>query len=75
MPADQSRFGVITGRVVGGAVQRNKIKRRITDAIRAELASLDKPIDGVFRMRAAALDCDYVVLQEAVKAAFSKAKP
>jgi ribonuclease P protein component len=75
LPADQSRFGVITGRVVGGAVQRNKIKRRITSAIRSELIALDQPIDGVFRMRSAALDCDYVVLQAAVKAAFSKVKP
>lgn len=74
MPADQSRFGVITGRVVGGAVQRNKIKRRITAAIRSEIVALNQPIDAVFRMRAAALDCDYVVLQEAVKAAFSKVK-
>ena len=75
MPADQSRFGVITGRVVGGAVQRNKIKRRITSAIRSELVALNQPIDGVFRMRTAALDCDYVLLQEAVKSAFSKVKP
>jgi ribonuclease P protein component len=75
LPADQSRFGVITGRVVGGAVQRNKIKRRITSAIRAELASLDQPIDAVFRMRSSALDCDYVVLLDAVRDAFSKVKP
>ena len=75
MPANQSRFGVITGRIVGGAVQRNKIKRRITSAIRSELVALDQPIDGVFRMRASAVDCDYVALQEAVRAAFSKVKP
>ena len=75
MPADQSRFAVITGRVVGGAVQRNKIKRRITAAIRSELSSLNQPIDAVFRMRAAALDCDYVALAEAVKSAFAKVKP
>ena len=75
MPAETSRFAVITGRVVGGAVQRNKIKRRITSAIRAELVSLEQPIDAVFRMRAAALDCDYVVLAQAVQAAFAKVKP
>ena len=61
--------------MVGGAVQRNKIKRRITGAIRSELLSLNQPIDAVFRMRASALDCDYVVLLEAVRAAFSKVKP
>ncbi len=65
---------MITGRVVGGAVQRNKIKRRITSAIRAELSSLEQPIDAVFRMRAGAFDCDYVVLLEAVRTAFSKVK-
>ena len=75
MPAENSRFAVITGRVVGGAVQRNKIKRRITSAIRAELSSLDQPLDAVFRMRVAALDCDYVLLAQAVQAAFTKVKP
>jgi ribonuclease P protein component len=75
LPAEHSRFAVITGRAVGGAVQRNKIKRRITSAIRAELSSLNQPIDAVFRMRTSALDCDYVVLLEAVRATFAKVKP
>ncbi len=75
MPADQSRFAVITGRVVGGAVQRNKVKRRITSAIRSELSALNQPIDAVFRMRVSAIDCDYVVLLEAVRAAFARVKP
>jgi ribonuclease P protein component len=61
--------------VVGGAVQRNKIKRRITAAIRSELSALNQPIDAVFRMRASAVDCDYVALLEAVRAAFAKVKP
>jgi ribonuclease P protein component len=61
--------------VVGGAVQRNKIKRRITAAIRSELSTLNQPIDAVFRMRASAFDCDYVALLEAVRAAFAKVKP
>jgi ribonuclease P protein component len=63
---------VITGKPLGGAVQRNKIKRRITSAVRSELKNLSEPIYGVFRMRQSALGCDWQDLEASVAEAFSR---
>jgi ribonuclease P protein component len=64
---------VITGKVLGGAVQRNKIKRRTTDAIWQSFAAIQNPIHGVFRMRADALNGDFEELKAAIAEALVRA--
>ncbi|QKJ26003.1 ribonuclease P protein component [Aquiluna borgnonia] len=53
LPSETSQFAVITGRVLGNSVVRNRIKRRLLNALRPKL-STELKIKGVFRMRQAA---------------------
>lgn len=58
-----ARVGVITSRRVGGAVVRNRIRRRVREIIRHERASL---VDGVWLVviaRQRAVDASYAELR------------
>jgi ribonuclease P protein component len=65
LPSETPRFAFVTGRVLGNAVIRNKIKRRMSDLVREQSANLSFPISGVFRMRIEALDCVWSDLEAA----------
>ena len=45
------RVGFTVGKVLGGAVQRNRIKRRMREAVRLSGQACDGPIDVVFHPR------------------------
>jgi ribonuclease P protein component len=45
------RVGFTVGKVLGDAVQRNRIKRRMREAVRLSLLADDGPIDVVFHPR------------------------
>jgi ribonuclease P protein component len=62
--SDITRFGFVAGKVVGGAVVRNRVKRRLREAARA----LDvKPgLDIVIGARKAAADADFHALSSAL---------
>src|SRR5208283_5141946 len=48
---DAPRVGFTVGKVLGGAVERNRIKRRMREAVRLSFQIGDGPIDIVFNPR------------------------
>jgi ribonuclease P protein component len=64
------RVGLTVGRVLGGAVQRNRIKRRLREAVRHNLASLALAVDVVINPKKSALLAEFTVLNDQVARAF-----
>lgn len=64
------RVGFTVGRVLGGAVQRNRIKRRLREAVRHNLAALALPVDVVINPKKSALVAEFTLLNNEVARAF-----
>lgn len=64
------RIGITVGRVLGGSVQRNRIKRRMREAIRFHLAGLNASVDVVFNPKKQALTAEFSQIEQEVKRAF-----
>jgi len=62
--SDITRFGFVAGKVVGGAVVRNRVKRRLREAARA--LDVTPGLDIVIGARKAAADADFHALTEAL---------
>lgn len=64
----QKRFGFTASKKVGGAVQRNRIKRRFREIVRLYLKKINSPIqlsfDCVLIARRAANNANFAVMQE-----------
>jgi ribonuclease P protein component len=56
------RVGLTVGKVLGGAVQRNRIKRRMREAVRLSPAVCEGPIDVVFNPRKSVLEMPFAEL-------------
>jgi ribonuclease P protein component len=63
MPPALARVGITVSSKVGGAVVRNRVKRRIREAVRHELASLPA-VDLVLVARSSAVDASTDDLRE-----------
>jgi ribonuclease P protein component len=61
-PEESSRVGLTVGKVLGGAVERNRIKRRMREAVRLSHAACDGPIDIVFNPRKSVLTLPFTEL-------------
>ena len=61
---DFSRYGLVTGKGVGGAVERNRVKRKLREIIRT--APTKPGWDVVFIARSRAADADYRQVERAV---------
>jgi ribonuclease P protein component len=64
------RVGLTVGKVMGKAVDRNRIKRRMREAVRKNIGSLSLPVDVVLHPRRSVIDLDFVVLDREVAQVF-----
>ncbi len=66
----QPRMGLTIGRVLGGAVERNRIKRRLREAVRLRRSRLNAPVDVVINPKKSVLTVEFPTLLEEVGRAF-----
>jgi ribonuclease P protein component len=75
-PADSAfteatpRIGLTVGKVMGKAVDRNRIKRRMREAVRRNIATLEGPVDVVLHPRRSVIDLDFATLDREVAQVF-----
>jgi ribonuclease P protein component len=65
-----ARVGLTVGKVMGKAVDRNRIKRRMREAVRRQLFLLRTPVDVVLHPKRSVIDLDFVVLEREVAIVF-----
>jgi ribonuclease P protein component len=64
---DMTRFGMSTGRKLGGAVVRNRVRRRIREALRAMAPSFQPGWDVLIIARPGMVDADQETLVTALR--------
>jgi ribonuclease P protein component len=64
------RVGFTVGRVLGGAVDRNRIKRRLREAVRLQQALLTGAVDVVINPKKSVLQVEFSTLLEEMERAF-----
>jgi len=64
------RVGFTVGRVLGGAVQRNRMKRRLREAVRMSLPPADIAADVVINPKKSLLAADFEDVLNEVRRAF-----
>ena len=71
LPPDAARVGLTVSKAMAArAVDRNRIKRRMREAVSKHLALLHAPVDVVLHPRRSVLDLDYGVLEREVATVF-----
>jgi ribonuclease P protein component len=60
------RVGLTVGKVLGGAVQRNRIRRRMRAAVQHRSHQLTRPVDVVLHPRKSVLELDFTSLEAEV---------
>jgi ribonuclease P protein component len=68
--AETPRIGLTVGKVMGKAVDRNRIKRRMREAVRRNLSALQTPVDVVLHPRRSVIDLDFAMLEREVATVF-----
>ncbi|MEO8737711.1 MAG: ribonuclease P protein component [Edaphobacter sp.] len=64
------RVGLTVGKVMGKAVDRNRIKRRMREAVRKNLPILNAPVDVILHPRRSVIDLDFNILDREVANVF-----
>jgi len=65
------RIGLTVGKVMGKAVDRNRIKRRMREAVRRNLDLLEGPLDIILHPRRSVIDLDFDLLNREVAQVFT----
>jgi ribonuclease P protein component len=68
--AGGARIGLTVGKVMGKAVDRNRIKRRMREAVRKNLATLTTPVDVILHPRRSVIDLEFQQLESEVAMVF-----
>ena len=69
--ASGPRIGFTVSRALGGAVERNRMKRRLREAVRHRLGALHAPVDVVINPKKTVLRAEFAHLLEEVERAFA----
>jgi ribonuclease P protein component len=64
------RVGLTVGKVMGRAVDRNRIKRRMREVVRKNLSTLSTPVDVVLHPRRSVIDLEFATLDREVANVF-----
>jgi ribonuclease P protein component len=67
---DGPRVGLTVPKALGKAVARNRIKRRLREAVRTALPALSGPVDVVLHPKRTVLDAEFALIQREVEAIF-----
>jgi ribonuclease P protein component len=70
-PIAGPRVGLTAGRVLGKAVERNRVKRRMREVVRMNLTLLTRDVDVVLHPRRIVLTAQFAQLQSEVSRIFS----
>jgi ribonuclease P protein component len=60
------RVGFTVGKVLGGSVERNRLKRRMREAVRTSWPAAEAPVDVVFHPRKSVLELPFAELAREV---------
>jgi ribonuclease P protein component len=66
-----ARVGLTVGKVMGKAVDRNRIKRRMREAVRGQMAKLKAPVDVVLHPKRSVIDLEFAALEREVGMVFT----
>jgi len=67
----QPRVGLTAGRALGGAVERNRIRRRMREAVRLHWSELPPRVDVVLHPRRTVMEMEFARLEREVARIFS----
>lgn len=67
-----ARVGLTAGRVMGKAVERNRIKRRMREAVRKHADLLPSGVDVVLHPRKSVMTMDFAALEREVGVVFTR---
>lgn len=69
-PKCAPRIGLTVSRAMGNAVVRNRIKRRMREAVRRQIAILRTPVDVVLHPNRRVLEIEYSLLEQDITQVF-----
>ena len=69
-PPPGPRVGLTVSRAMGNAVVRNRIKRRMREAVRRHISMLQAPVDIVLHPKRGAMDIEFGLLERDMEQVF-----